>query len=199
MTEFSRAQLLAGGLRGGVTLVAGGTVLAAAAPALGGPVEPPEEDLATVRLAASAELLAEAFYNRALNANAFEQEERSYLVAARANEREHYESLAGVLGDGAPLANDFQFTFPANAFKSRAAIAKTGVNLETAFVGAYLGAVASLQTAEYRAVAGQIGASEAMHLSALTELRGGSPVGPAFPAALNIEQATDALAPYLGE
>jgi hypothetical protein len=203
MTDLSRAQFVARGLKGGVALVAGGAVLAAAAPALGGedaePGGPPEEDLAIVRLAASAELLAEAFYTRAIDRRKLVKERRSYLVAARRNEREHYTALAAVLGAASPLADDFQFAFAAGTFETVPATAKVGVTLETALVGAYVGAVAALQTADYRNLASQIAASEAMHLSVLSEIWNGAAIGPAFPAGLSVEQATDALAPFLGE
>lgn len=198
MTEISRAQFLARGARGGVALVAGGAVLALAAPAVAEDT-PGEGDLAIVRLAASAELLAEAFYNGCINATTFGPDERDYLVAARRNEREHYATLAEVLGTGAPVAVDFQFAFPPKAFATRRSAAKLGAGLESAFVGTYLGAVSALQSPELRSVAAQIAASEAQHLSVLAGVAGRSPIGPAFPAALDVEQASGALDPFFGE
>lgn len=202
MNGLSRAQFLARGFKGGVALVAGGTFLAAAAPALAGEeptVGPPEGDAAILRLATSAELLAQDFYRRAIEGKKFEREDRRYLSAALGNERAHYDALAKAIGTGAPVADDFVFTYPKGAFKSAASIASLGVSLETAFVGAYVGAVGTLETPELRVVAAQIGASEATHLSVFSELSGGQPVGPAFPAALTVEQASAALDPYLGE
>jgi hypothetical protein len=38
-----------------------------------------------------------------------------------------------------------------------------------------------------------------MHLSVLSQIWNGAAIGPAFPPGLSIEQATDVLAPYLGE
>jgi hypothetical protein len=198
MTELSRAQLLARGARGGVALVSGGAVLALAAPAAA--ADPPGEgDLAVVRLAASAELLAEAFYNGCITAKTFEPDERDYLVDARRNEREHYAALAAVLGTGAPVASDFQFAFPPRVFATRRSAAKLGAGLESAFVGAYLGAVQALQSAELRSVAAQIATSEAQHLSVMAGIAGRSPIGPSFPAAFDVEQASAALEPSLGE
>ncbi len=201
-TGLSRAQLLAGGVKGGFALVAGGSLLAFAEPARAGaeqPAAPPEEDLALIRLAASAELLAREFYTRAIASGHFDHEERGYLGAARGNETAHYNALKDVLGATAPVADDFQFTLPGKSFGSKAACVQLGISLETAFVGAYLGAVNALQTATLRTVAGQIAASEAMHLSVFSDLANGHPVGAPFPAALDIEQATDALAAYLGD
>ena len=70
--------------------------------------------------------------------------------------------------------------------------------METAFVGTYVGAAGSLQTPELRLAAAQIAASEAMHLSVLSGIQSGTPVGQAFPVALDVEQASDALDAYFG-
>lgn len=203
MAELSRGELLSRSARLGAGLLAGGALAAfAARPALAEdpPVDegPSEEDLAVVRLAAAAELLAIDFYTRAIASKKLSGDERGYMIKARGNEREHYTALAGVLGDGAPVADDFQFTFPPGTFKSRSKIASVGVTLETAFLGAYLGGVKGLTDDNLKAVASQIGASEAQHLSVLSALKDGRPVGPAFPVALDVEQASDALDPFLG-
>ena len=58
-------------------------------------------------------------------------------------------------------------------FASAKSIAATGVALETAFVGAYLGAVEALTSNDLKAVAGQIGANEAQHLTTFKRLDGG--------------------------
>src|SRR5262245_23572185 len=135
MGEFSRAQFLQRGLKGGVALVAGGALLAVAAPVWAGE-EPaatlPEGDLAILRLAASAELLAQDFYSRAIAARKLEREDQAYLVAARANERAHYDALAQAIGTGPPVAEDFRFAYAGAAFRSAKSITKLGVSLETA-------------------------------------------------------------------
>jgi len=205
MAELSRGELLSRAGRVGAGLVVGGTVAAlVAGPAFGGetpPEEegPSEEDLASIRLAAAAELLAIDFYARALAARRFSGEVRRYFARARGNELAHYAALAKVLGDGAPVRDDFQFVYPSRTFASRSKTASVGVKLETAFVGAYLGAVASLTDPSLRNVAAQIAASEAQHLSVLSGLANGTPIGSPFPAPLDAEQASDALDPFLGE
>ena len=45
--------------------------------------------------------------------------------------------------------------------------------LETAFVGAYMGAVTALKSNELKGVAAQIGANESRHLSVLTNIAAG--------------------------
>lgn len=193
MTDVNRAQFLTRGAAGGLALVAGGTVLglaagqATAATAAG--------DVAIAKLAATAELLAVDFYTRAIASRKFTGDEREYLIDARRNERDHYRALAGVIGRGAPKGLRFQY--PAGAFAGRNSIAKLGVALETAFVGAYLGAVTALRSNELKGVAAQIGASEAQHLSVFSEIAVDDPVGISFPKALTAAQATKAVTPFL--
>jgi demethoxyubiquinone hydroxylase (CLK1/Coq7/Cat5 family) len=200
VSELSRAQFLRFGVGGGAALVAGGAVLGLAAPA-GARVaqEPTEEDLATVRLAASAELLAQAFYTGALGSKKLSEAESGYLQRALANEKEHYDALAKVLGETAPVADDFEFAFPEDVFSRRGRMLRFGTVLETVFVGIYAGAAGSLTDAGLRTVAAQIAASESQHLSVLRGLRGASPVGRAFPQTFDIEQASAVLDPFFGE
>jgi hypothetical protein len=200
VSELSRAQFLRYGAGGGVALVAGSAVLGLAAPARARAAEEPTEgDLAVVRLAASAELLAQAFYTEAIGSKKFTKEEEAYFQKALANEKEHYDTLANVLGDAAPLAADFAFAFPKDTFSRRGRILRLGTALETVFVGTYAGAAGTLTVADLRTVAAQIAASESRHLSVIADLRGSSPVGPAFPPAFDVEQASAVLDPFFGE
>ena len=193
MTDVNRAQFLTRGAAGSLALVAGGSVLglaagqASAATASG--------DVAIAKLAATAELLAVDFYSRAISSRKFVGDEREYLIDARKNERDHYAALARVIGRGAPKGLRFQY--PDGAFASRKSIAKLGVALETAFVGAYLGAVTALKSNDLKGVAAQIGASESQHLSVFSEIALDDPVGISFPKALTAKQATAAVTPFL--
>ena len=67
------------------------------------------------------------------------------------------------------------------------------MTLETAFLGAYLGAVDGSQTRALKQPAARIAASEAQHLSVFARLAGAGPVGLSFPAPLTIDEASDAL------
>jgi demethoxyubiquinone hydroxylase (CLK1/Coq7/Cat5 family) len=181
-------------------LVAGGAALGAAAPAgARTAADPTEGDLAIVRLAASAELLAQAFYTGALGSKKFTQEEQGYLEKALANEKEHYDALAKVLGDTAPVADDFEFVFPKDTFSLRGRMLRVGTVLETVFVGTYAGAAGTLTLPEQQTVAAQIAASESQHLSVISDLRGGSPVGPSFPQTFDVERASAVLDPFFGD
>src|SRR3712207_4674840 len=189
---IKRAEFFSLGAKGGLALIAGGSLLAATtgpAFAQGG------GDTAIAGLAATAELLAIDFYGRALRAGKFRGEERDYLRAARVNERDHYKALAGVLGSGAP--QDLAFRYPRGTFRSRRSIARVGVALETAFVGAYLGAVTALQSNDLKGVAASIAVNEGQHLSVFSEILRDDPVGPSFPKAITADQALAAVRPFL--
>lgn len=191
--ETTRAAFLSRGAKGGLALVAGGSLLAVAqGTALGAT----SSDTDIAKLAATAELLAIDFYRRAIASKRFTGDELGYLSAALANERAHYRALAGVLGNAAPKG--LRFTYPDGAFRTAKSIGELGQALETAFVGAYMGAVTALQSNELKGVAARIGANESRHLAILSNIAAGRIVpAPALPRALTAAQATRAVAPFL--
>jgi hypothetical protein len=189
----TRAQFLSRGTKGGIALVAGGSLLAATT---GSAFGAPKGDADIAMLAATAELLAVDFYSRALKSGSFKGDELAYMASSLANEKAHYAALKGVLKSAAPAG--LEFTYPRGAFASRKSIATLGVALETAFVGAYLGAVTALKSNALKGVAAQIGANESRHLSVLSNIAAGSIVAsPSFPKPLTAAQATAAVKPFL--
>ena len=193
MEGTTRAQFLARGAKGGLALVAGGSLLGLAQGTAFG-ASSADADIAT--LAATAELLAIDFYSRAIASKRLKGDELSYLAGARANEQAHYAALKGVLRSATPKG--LQFTYPKGAFDSRTAIGTLGEALETAFVGAYMGAVSALESNDLKAVAAEIGACESRHLSVLTNIAAGAIVpAPDLPKVLTAAQATAALKPFL--
>lgn len=193
-TTTSRAEFLTLGAKGGLALVVGGSVLGVAVgPALGQAAG----DVEIATLAATAELLALDVYSRAIKTGFFTADVLAYMEAARQNEQDHYDTLAGVLGADAP--KNVKFTYPAGTFASAKSIAATGVALETAFVGAYLGAVEALESVDLKAVAGQVAANEAQHLTTFKRLDAGNKLvpNPSFPESLTAAQATAAVTPFL--
>jgi ferritin-like protein len=156
----------------------------------------PDGDLAYARLLVGAELLASDFYARAIKSKRLGREVVGDLRRARANEQEHYRNVSGILsgaGQTPAVAADFEFSYPKGSFASRRSIAKLGVTLETTFLGAYLGAVAGLQTDALREPMARIAANEAQHLSVFRRLAGLGPIGTPFPRALAIDEASNAL------
>ena len=192
--EHTRGSFLSRGARGGLALVAGGSVLGLAeGTALGAT----SADADIAKLAATAELLAIDFYTRAIRSRRFSGDELAYMQAALGNEQAHYKALAGVLGSAAP--KNLRFTYPNGSFASARAVGKLGMALETAFVGAYMGAVTALRSNDLKGVAAQIGANESRHLSVLTNIAAGGVIvpAPALPKVLTAAQATAAVTPFL--
>ena len=177
MDGTTRAQFLARGAKGGLALVAAGSLLGLAEGTAFGAAS---ADADIAKLAATAELLAIDLY----------------LAGARGNEQAHYAALKGLLKSATP--KNLRFKYPTKAFASRRSIGMLGQALETAFVGAYMGAVTSLQSNELKAVAAEIGACESRHLSVLTNIAAGAIVpAPDLPKVLTAAQATAAVSPFL--
>jgi hypothetical protein len=194
MTTISRGDFITRGTVGGLALMAGGSLLAVAAgPALG----QGSGDADIAKLAATAELLAIDFYGKGIRSGFFTADVLAYMEAARQNEQDHYDALAQVLGAAAP--KNVKFTYPAGTFGSAAKIAGTGAALETAFVGAYIGAVQAFKDDDLKSSAALIGANEAQHLTTLKRLEAGNKLvpNPSFPEGITAKEATAAVTPFL--
>jgi rubrerythrin len=191
---LTRSQLLSRGAKGGAALLVAGAALGRFAGAAR--AEPlPDQDLAYARLLVAVELLAIDFYARAVEADRFGTPMRKKLREALEHEQAHYQSVAQILtGAGfTPAADgDIDFSYPDGAFEKKGSIAKLGFELETISVGAYLGAVASVQAKELVSQMARLAASEAQHLSAFGTVLG-RPFAVAFPAPLTIDDVSEAL------
>jgi rubrerythrin len=195
---LSRNRLLMRGVQGASCLaltgsIAGSFVRSASAATI------PDADLAYARLLVGAELLALDFYTQAIAANQFGGDATKIMKRAFFNEQEHYAAVSEILtGAGQTPAGpaDFDFAYPAKTFDSKGSIVKLAVELETTFVGAYLGAVDALQTSALKLPVARIAASEAQHLGAFTQLAGGDPVGISFPNTLTIDDVSSVLDTY---
>ncbi len=193
MSGTTRAQFLARGTKGGLALIAGGAMLGLAEGTAFGAVT---ADTDIAKLAATAELLAIDFYSHAIASGKLKGDELSYLAGARANEKAHYAALKGVLMSSTPAG--LKFSYPKGAFDSRTSIGMLGQALETAFVGAYMGAVTALKSNDLKGVAAEIGACESRHLSVLTNIAANSIVpAPDLPKVLTAAQATAAVSPFI--
>ena len=126
---------------------------------------------------------------------------RDTLQRALFNETEHVAAVSGILtgaGQTAASAGDIDFSYPAGAFATRGSIARLAVELERLALGAYVGAIASLQAPALRLPLTQIAACEAQHLSAFAAEATGHGLGASFAESLSIDQASDALGKYTG-
>ena len=193
--SITRGQLLSRSAKGGAALLVAGSALgrlvetASAAPL-------PTGDLAYARLLVGVELLASDFYSQAIAAANSSAAVTWYLKRAYFNEQEHYQSVAGIL-TGAGLvpavAGDIDFSYPSGTFASQGSIAKLAQQLESLSLGAYLGAVAGLQTPALGGGLAQIASCEAQRAGYFTTLLGGKTFRSSFPAALTIDQVSNTL------
>lgn len=199
---LSRQGFLAATAKSGVAVALGTTVagaLAAQATAASGLLA--DLDLALARLAVGVELLAADFTATAIESKHFQGDELRYLQRAAFNEGEHLAAVSEILsgaGQTPSTADDFDFAYPKGAFDSRTSIAQLGVTLETASLGAYLGAVDAFTPGDLKTTAARIAANEAEHLSLFSRIAYGRPVGVSFPAPLDYATASAALDPFLG-
>lgn len=195
-TGISRADLLRRGVVGGGALLASASGLAAVAPVAAADT-PPDSDLAYMRLLIAAELLAADFQTRALTGGKLRRNGAHALFhRIRADEKAHYAKLAGLLtaaGQTPATSDDIDFSYPKGSFKSQASIVRLAGRLEHLMVGAYVGAIESVETPEWRLPIGQIAANEAQHQGACAALGGGSTVGKAFAPGLQMAAVSDVL------
>jgi hypothetical protein len=196
--SITRGQLLSRSAKGGAALLVGGSArsefvgAAAAAPL-------PTGDLAYARLLVGVELLASDFYTQAIAAANAGPQVGWYLKRAYFNEQEHYQSVAGILsgaGQTPAVSGDIDFAYPDGTFAGQGSIAKLAKQLEDLSLGAYLGAVAGMETPALIAGLAQIAACEAQHSSYFATVEGGKAFKSSFSPPLTIDQVSNALDTY---
>ena len=181
-----------------LTVAAGGAALAVL------PVRPAsaatDEELAYANFAVSSELLLADLYEKALAAKVLTGPGQAALRAGRRAAIQHAGALSGLLtgaGQDAPAAEDFDFQWPANAFDTPDAIAATARVVLRALLGVYQTAIITVSEPSYRILYASLAASAGQQLGALSALAASSVVEP-FPVALDLEDASATLEPYLG-
>ncbi|GIW34928.1 ferritin-like domain-containing protein [Meiothermus sp.] len=166
-------------------------------------------DLDVLNLALTAEYLATDAYTRALTVN-YPSEIRDYLAEALKHEEAHVKALTDTIRgpfNAMPVARP-QFTYGDLQFNTanRLKVLETLVALETAFTGAYLGAIPLIQSKAVLSAAASIAMNEEAHLAVLRDSvlsLGGrvegpqTPVGRAFAAAITPQQATQAVQSFI--
>lgn len=155
---------------------------------------------AVLDLAATAEALAVTLYHQVLTTATFRVDEDTaeHLRAVLGAETHHLQLLKNL--GATPLAS--RFHLPRGLLTDAGVFVDTALHLETAFTGAYL--AATHQFAErgqpgLAATAAQLGASEAQHLTLLSQLAGLGPGDLTLPAASfrRVADAGPTLAPFL--
>ncbi len=197
-SRFSRSGLLRrGAAGGGALLLSGSAVSALTGSAAAATV--PDNDLAYLRLLIGAELLAVDFQTQALASGMLTSAPSALLKQMLADEQAHYQGLANLMtgaGQVPATSDDINFAYPKGSFDSAGSITKLAGTLEDLMLGAYLGAVQSVQTPRLRLPIGQIAANEAQHVSALAVSAGRPPIGRAFAPSLQIGAVSATLDTY---
>jgi hypothetical protein len=191
MFGLTRSSTVAGAVALLVTAGVASTARAAA----------PESDYAYAQFGVGAEYLLADFYGHAVASKKFSGVELSALRRARFNAGEQLAALSRILSDGAQpvaAAADFTFTYPVGTFASRKSIAKTGLAIEEAALGADLSAAIEVSVPAFREVFARVSASLGEHVSVLSRIVSGRPIGNSFPNTLTLQAASDALDPYFG-
>lgn len=155
---------------------------------------------AILDLAATAETLAIAFYQAALDGAAFhiDGKARTQLKMAMDAERGHLRTVRSLGG----TALQQRFYLPDRLLQDASVFVNTGLKLETALAGAYLAATrqfAELGQPALAVTAASLGASEAQHLTLLGHLAGLSPddLTLSTPSFRRASDALPVLAPFL--
>jgi hypothetical protein len=166
------------------------------------------DDLAILQLATTAEYLAVDAYTKILGAG-FEGDTVEYLAAAREQEQAHLDALIDTITLGfseIPVAKP-DFVYPVEFTKdNQMKILEVMIALETAFTGAYLGAIPLIQNKDVLAAAASIAMNEEAHLTILRDTligMGGMVEGPQVPngrtfgVAITPEEATAAVTSFI--
>jgi hypothetical protein len=184
-----------------------GFLAAGAALALPAALAPParagasEGELAYANFAIAAEYLMADYYAHVLKAGLLHGSARNGATVAHRNETEHVAALSTLLtdaGQSVPAADDFEFDWPKKTFETLGDAAATGAKIEAVVIGAYVTAAATITVESYRSLFARALADHAQHLAVLSWVASGKPVANSFPTALDLEQASMVLEPYLG-
>lgn len=159
-------------------------------------------DLDIVRFALTMERLEASFYAQVVAAH----QARAYLPpraseAAQkiaAAEADHVRALEGVLtgaGQALPAATTYQF--PTQVFVSPITFAWFAYTLEEIGIGAYLGAVGSIESEAIRQAAASIYGAEAQHAAILRTFAGFDFAPRYYESPLTTDQVRQLIAPYI--
>ena len=195
--NLSRACLLRRVAVGGVALATPATAISfLAAPAR---AAAPDADLTWLRVLVAAELLSVDFHSRAAASPALAPRAARVLARIARGDAAHYDRLAGVLAtarETPATASDIDFTYPKGTFATTGSILRLGLRIETLSLGACLGALGTVESADLRLPLAQIAASEGQHAGAVARLLGHPVVARAFPEPLAIDVVSEALDAY---
>jgi hypothetical protein len=160
-----------------------------------------DDELAYANFGQATEFLLEDFYTRATAAKIVGGAGAHSLARGAFNANEHAAALGKLLTDAGQTAaaeEDFEFVWPTKTFSTAHATASTGSTITQALLGTYISAAATISIPSYRALYASMAANLAQQVGALSAIGGGRAVGVSFPAAIDVETASDTIEAYLG-
>ncbi len=193
---LSRGRFIRNAAKGSVVLVGAGGALAT----MDGVAfaKTTKTDITVLQTGYIAEVLAVTIYEAILKTYfaklKLDPGNRSYFVAALADEKAHRDAWKKALGPKY-TPQGFTLTVPSKYVSSKLALVKAAVTLEEAFVATYMGAVTEFNSNELKVTAAGVAANEATHYSFFDAiLPGATAVLPAFgPKPITAAQAGSAL------
>jgi Ferritin-like domain len=203
--ELTRGDVLRAAGRGGAALALAGTGLGAfvasadATPPNSSLGALPAGDLAYARLLIATELLSIDFYGHAIGSGHLDRRSADAARLAHANEQAHYAFLArAMVAAGQPplTAAGIDFSYPAKAFDDASSVLDLAITLETLSMSACLGAAGGVATPGLAGAIAQIAVNEAQHRTVLAATAHADLFRDAFPRAMTIEEASNALDAY---
>lgn len=162
----------------------------------------PSGDMDIVKFALTMERLEAAFYAQVVAAH----QSKAYLTARQFEltqqiataEATHVTALEAVLtGAGQTLPETPKFQFPSSVFLSPITYAWLAYTLEEIGIGAYLGAVGSIQSDDIRKAAASIYGAEAQHAAILRSFAGFDFAPKYYESPLTVDQVTQLITPYI--
>jgi hypothetical protein len=159
-----------------------------------------DDDLAFAYFGVSAELLLAEFYAKAIRAGVVTGSELAAIKRGRKAALQHAKALSDLLtgaGGTPPDPADFEFVWPKDAFTDPKATVETGLSILRSAAGAYQSGAAAATEQTYRVLYVSLAASAAQQIGALAAIARRQGVEP-FPAAIELEAASNALENYLG-
>jgi ferritin-like protein len=159
-----------------------------------------DDDLAFAYFGLSGELLLVDFYSKALGAGILPSQDAWALRHGRSAAKRHAKALSDLLaGAGAdvPTAEDFAFILPKPLFTESSRTFSTGLTILETMQGVYQTAAATSSEPTYRVLFASLAASSAQQVG-VVRAAVGNRAAEAFPVALDLEAASNAIDRYLG-
>jgi hypothetical protein len=160
-----------------------------------------DDELAYASFGQAAEFLLADFYAKVAAAKLVKGSALHNVTRGGLNATEHASALAKLLTDaGQPAAvvEDFEFAWPKDAFASAKSAGTNGSKIAQPLLSVYLSAASTVSIASYRTLFASMAGNVAQQAGFLSSLAGGRIVGVSFPAAIDVEAASDAIESYLG-